>query len=90
MQRIALRITGRVQGVRYRKTTFEKAKAYGLKGFVRNEPDGSVYVVAEGERTGLDKLIDWCRQGPPASMVSEIAFLPADPNEAFLDFNIRY
>lgn len=67
--RIAIRIFGRVQGVGYRQATLEKAKALGLTGFVQNEPDGTVYLEAEGPDDRLDQLIAWCKQGPPLAHV---------------------
>ena len=62
--RIAIRVYGRVQGVGYRKATLEKARALGLAGFVQNEPDGTVYLEAEGDPQALDQLIAFAKQGP--------------------------
>lgn len=67
--RIAMRVYGRVQGVGYREATRTKALALGLKGFVLNEPDGTVYLEAEGPDDKLDALIAWCKQGPPLAHV---------------------
>ena len=69
MMRLTLRIRGRVQGVGYRASTYEQARALGLRGWVRNEPDGSVTAVAEGSRAGLESLREFCKQGPPSARV---------------------
>jgi acylphosphatase len=68
----AIRVSGKVQGVFYRASTSDKAISLGLYGFVRNEPDGSVYVEAEGDEQKLNQLIAWCKQGPPRAVVSAV------------------
>ena len=70
--RVHLRISGRVQGVWYRASTQRKASTLGLTGWVRNLPDGRVEVEAEGPRTALDTLIQWCHQGPELARVREV------------------
>ncbi len=72
IKRVSVRVTGKVQGVFYRASTRDKAMALGLKGFVRNEPDDSVYIEAEGNEQQLNELIAWCRQGPPRAEVSDL------------------
>ncbi len=57
-------MTGIVQGVFYRYSTKRKADELGLAGTVRNLPDGSVEVVCEGDEKQIERLIEWCRQGP--------------------------
>jgi len=70
--RIRLRIEGRVQGVWFRESTRRQAQALGLKGWVRNRPDGSVEVLAEGPAHAADKLIEWSHQGPPSARVDKV------------------
>ncbi|HEX2630566.1 MAG TPA: acylphosphatase [Chitinophagaceae bacterium] len=65
-------VKGKVQGVFYRQSTKEKAIAIGVKGIVRNENDGSVKIIATGSKEQLDKLIEWCRQGPPKATVESV------------------
>ncbi len=65
-------VSGRVQGVFYRASTAEVAEQLGLTGWVRNLPDGRVEIVAEGGEEGLQKLLAWCRQGPPAARVTSV------------------
>ncbi|MCS6973518.1 MAG: acylphosphatase [Cyclobacteriaceae bacterium] len=68
----AIRVTGKVQGVYYRASAAEQARKLGITGFVRNEPDGSVYLEAEGEEQALQQLIAWCHQGPPRARVDKV------------------
>jgi acylphosphatase len=67
-----LHITGKVQGVFYRDSTRQKANELGITGFVRNQPDGSVYAEAEGTEAALGSFIDWCHQGPPKAEVKKV------------------
>ena len=70
--RVKLKIQGRVQGVFYRQSTQETAVRLGLAGWVRNCSDGSVEATFEGEQAAVDAAIEWCRQGPPAALVTEV------------------
>lgn len=65
-------IRGRVQGVAFRYYTRQKAGALDLAGWVRNEPDGSVAVVAEGSPPSLDQFGLWLHKGPPAARVDSV------------------
>jgi acylphosphatase len=65
-------VYGRVQGVFYRATAMETANTLGVKGFARNEEDGSVYIEAEGEDDILKKFIDWCYKGPVRASVERV------------------
>src|SRR5258706_2006965 len=66
---ISINVTGKVQGVFFRASAREKAEELGVKGFVRNEPDGSVYIEAEAEEIILEQFLDWCREGPPRARI---------------------
>ncbi len=70
--RVHILIYGRVQGVFFRAWTEDKALELRLKGWVRNNPDGTVEVVAEGSEKDLETLISWCRKGPPDARVERI------------------
>ncbi|WP_224999467.1 acylphosphatase [Cesiribacter sp. SM1] len=72
MKRLRIRVTGKVQGVFYRASTKAKAKELGLNGWVKNAEDGSVLIEAEGEDMNLDKLVEWCQQGPGAAQVNGV------------------
>ena len=67
-ERLDASVRGRVQGVGYRLFALREAMASGLAGWVANEADGSVRVVAEGPRAGLDALLERLREGPPARL----------------------
>lgn len=69
---INIKITGQVQMVLFRHSTKEIAQKLGLKGFVRNEPDGSVYIEVEGSEGPLRELISWCYGGPEAARVDNV------------------
>lgn len=66
-----IKISGLVQGVYFRASTREKADALNITGFVRNEPDGGVYVEAEGDEDDLEAFIQWCRRGPAHAVVDK-------------------
>ncbi len=70
--RARFRVSGRVQGVFYRQSTANEATRLGLSGSVRNLPDGSVEVVAEGPRDAVLLLEAFCRVGPPAARVDAV------------------
>lgn len=71
-ERRGLRITGRVQGVGFRWFTRKTAGSLGLSGSVRNRPDGSVEVHAEGTGEALERFEEWLRRGPPGARVDGI------------------
>lgn len=67
-----IRITGKVQGVFFRASAHDVARQLSITGFVRNEPDGSVYIEAEGDEEKLEKFITWCKKGPPRAVVEDV------------------
>jgi acylphosphatase len=69
---VQLHIAGRVQGVSYRASMVEQARAAGLRGWVRNRRDGRVEAMVQGPPPALDALLAWCHQGPPAARVDEV------------------
>lgn len=73
-KRLAIKVSGKVQGVWFRARTREKAQKLGLSGSVWNNPDGSVGIVAEGEEEPLLKLLSWCRRGPSRALVTGLTF----------------
>ena len=68
-----------VQGVFFRDTCRREAEAAGIAGWVRNAPDGRVEAVFEGNEAAVDRLVDWCRQGPPRARVSGIEVRVEEP-----------
>jgi len=88
-RRVHLFISGRVQGVYYRVNTRDKAVELNLTGFVRNLPDGRVEVVAEGAARDIDRLVDWCRQGPPLAMVNSVKVAEESVTQEFTEFIVK-
>ncbi len=86
--RVYLTIQGLVQGVFFRVSTVEVASRLGLKGWVRNLPDGSVEVVAEGRKKKIDDMIRWCHQGPPGAQVQNVQLQWEDYQGAFEHFSL--
>jgi acylphosphatase len=72
MQTIRIKVEGRVQGVFFRQSTQEKANQLGIKGTVKNCDDDSVEIIATGSKEQLDKLVAWCREGPPKANVISV------------------
>ncbi len=72
-KRIRLHITGKVQGVGFRFFTQRSACTLGLTGFVRNEPDGSVTIEAEGPEGQLSQFITLVNKGPQWAHVAHVA-----------------
>jgi acylphosphatase len=72
MKHYDIRASGRVQNVGFRWAAKKQAEKRGIAGFVRNEPDGSLYLEAEGEPAALDAFVSWCRKGPWAASVSDV------------------
>jgi acylphosphatase len=65
-------VTGRVQGVFFRDSCRERARAEGVGGWVRNCGDGSVEAEFEGMPDAVDRLVAWCRNGPPQARVDAV------------------
>ena len=82
-------IGGRVQGVFFRAATAEEARALGLKGWVRNLPDGRVEVLAEGDRKNLEMLYAWAHDGPRYARVSDVQARWSEYSGRFQDFEVR-
>ena len=86
--RVTIRVTGRVQGVAFRWHTRERARTLGVVGQVRNLPDGSVVILAEGERSALEALSDWAQRGPDIARVESRVATWAEAEGLFNDFRI--
>lgn len=88
MEQLHLIIHGRVQGVFFRDCTVRKAKELGVIGWVKNLADGTVEMVAQGERARLEALRDWCNEGSPTAKVEKIEAEWESVAERFEDFRI--
>ena len=82
-------VSGFVQGVFYRSWTEQSARQLGLKGWVRNLPDGRVEAVFEGERQKVEKMVELCRKGPPHAIVENVE-VRKEPCCGFSGFEVRY
>jgi acylphosphatase len=88
--RAHLLISGRVQGVFYRAFAQNVAGYLGLKGWVRNLPDGNVEVLIEGNRNDIEQAIQRFRSGPPGARVDDIDITWEDYQGDIQGFQIRY
>ncbi|HPF71406.1 MAG TPA: acylphosphatase [Candidatus Krumholzibacteria bacterium] len=89
MPRVEIRVRGRVQGVAFRHWTCREAARLGVTGWVRNEPDGSVRIVAEGDRAVLLQLAAWAARGPDHARVDSTEVAWADAAGSFTGFDVR-
>jgi len=83
-------VRGRVHGVFFRAFVESRAEELKLTGYVRNRPDGTVEVRAEGERQNLEKLAENLKAGPPAARVEEVIAEWAEYSGEFTSFRARY
>jgi acylphosphatase len=83
-------VYGRVQGVSFRFYTQRRASELGLVGYVRNQWDGTVEVVAEGQRPGVEELLSFLRVGPRAAFVTQVDARWPTPTGQFDRFEVRY
>jgi len=65
-------VTGRVQGVFFRTETRDRARSLGLGGWVRNNGDGTVEAVFEGDEERVESMVEWCRRGPAGAEVEAV------------------
>lgn len=86
---MVLKIYGEVQGVFFRESSVQKAKELGLVGFIRNEPDETVGIIAEGEEGKLKELIVWCKEGPKYANVDKVEEEWMKPTDEFQGFKIK-
>ncbi len=83
-------IKGRVQGVFFRATMQDVAHANSVTGWVKNNYDGSVETVLEGEIENIEKVARWCRTGPRGAYVSEVNVKTEDYTGSFSTFSISF
>lgn len=86
--RAHLFVRGKVQGVFFRQSMREVALRHGVKGWVRNLPDGRVEAVLEGEREAVEAVIEWARRGPPRARVEGVDVSWEDYRGEFDGFHI--
>ncbi len=88
MIHLNITIHGRVQGVGFRFYAMEMAYKFGVRGFVANLSDGTVYAEAEGEPKGVTEFLAWCRRGPIGAHVTGVTS-EEGPVSGFTSFDIR-
>ena len=81
-------VDGRVQGVFYRDTCRRLASRAGVSGWARNRSDGEVEVVLEGDPDAVDRVVAWCRTGPPHALVTSVKVVDEEP-EGIRGFSVR-
>jgi len=89
MDRVHLIVHGQVQGVGFRWSTREQATQLGITGYVKNLPDGTVEIVAEGETPNVNQFLDWAKQGPPGAQVKQVDIDYGEVNGEFGQFTIE-
>jgi acylphosphatase len=82
-------IKGFVQGVWFRATTQEQALSHQVSGWVKNTSDGHVEAIFEGEEEKVDKVIQWCHQGPAGASVQEVDVETEEYKGEFATFSIK-
>ena len=83
-------VRGFVQGVGFRWSMQREARRLGVKGWVRNLPDGRVEAVIEGPKDKVEQLIAWARRGPRSAWVEGVDVYWEEYRGEFDDFHIRY
>ena len=88
MKLLKIKVYGEVQDVGYRIEAKRMADELGVRGFAQNQPDGSVYLEAEGDEHKLDIFLDWCRSGTPFSTVTKVEHEFSDKTKIFSEFKV--
>jgi acylphosphatase len=83
-----LLVSGRVQGVFFRDGARREARSAGVAGWARNLADGRVEIVAEGGAGAVERVVQWCRHGPPGAVVDAVDATDEQPGE-LRGFSIR-
>ncbi|HEY6534369.1 MAG TPA: acylphosphatase [Candidatus Nitrosocosmicus sp.] len=86
--RLHVFISGKVQGVYFRQNTATQAQELNVSGWVRNLKDGRVETIFEGEKPGVNKLLDWCYSGPKNAIVSNIEIVNENFKNEYSSFEI--
>ncbi len=87
MKAVKVIIYGKVQGVGFRNFVFLHAKKLNIKGYVKNNPDGTVEAVFEGDENSINKMIELCKKGPERARVDKIDIKEIEINN-YQDFKI--
>ncbi len=83
-----VKVHGRVQGVFFRDSVRERARAHDVAGWARNMPDGTVEAVLEGESEAVERVVRFVQTGPPQAEVERVEVLEEEP-EGLSGFSTR-
>ncbi|AIE59081.1 acylphosphatase [Bacillus methanolicus MGA3] len=90
VQQLRIIVSGKVQGVGFRYFTQMKANTYGITGWVRNQPNGNVEIIAEGNKDDLALFLASIKEGNPFSRVSHMEIEEVNEISGFTSFTIKY
>ncbi|WP_081300115.1 acylphosphatase [Gilliamella sp. Choc5-1] len=91
IKKVKIDISGLVQGVGFRFFTYQQAQKLGLVGYVQNLDNGNVEIIAQGDSSQIEKLIQWIENGGPASSrISHVNICELSPQNNLTSFNVRY
>ncbi|MFX0145561.1 MAG: acylphosphatase [Candidatus Hodarchaeota archaeon] len=90
MSRIKIKVFGHVHGVFFRYTTKKVAQKLGLTGYVKNMPNGTVYIEAEGPQQKINELLEFSKQGPKHAQVQKVEYEFATPSNEFKEFDYEF
>jgi len=85
---VHIKIRGLVHGVSFRSSMAQMASDLGVRGWVRNLPDGTVEAFLEGDERRVKRVVDWAKFGPPRARVDKLEVEPATPRN-HRDFRIH-
>ncbi|MCE9678386.1 acylphosphatase [Shewanella sp. AS1] len=88
MKRILVTISGKVQGVCFRRFSQQKALDLGITGYAKNRDDGKVSLLLQGGRDNVDKFLAWVEHGVPQARVADLLIEEDEADEIYLDFSI--
>lgn len=88
--RVHIVVIGHVQGVGFRYYTFKRAREIGVTGYVKNLPDGTVEIEAEGDRAEVEELIEAVKVGPRAAVVNDVSISWETYSGEYNDFSVDY
>lgn len=83
-----IRIKGKVQGVYFRASAKQQAQLLGVRGYVKNETDGSVLLEVEGDDDAVNEMVNWCKHGPALARVNDLE-IKQEAVRNFVSFDIK-
>lgn len=90
MKRVKILVSGNLQGIFYRAFVKERANELGLTGYVKNTEDKKVEAIVEGHELKINKLIDYCQEGPVGAKIEKVATTTLPYTGEFKEFRVKY